>query len=99
MKMFSRQMSLIEAKSGKLFEVSVASAGCLFLSKKAFNSGARYGVIKRLEKELPGTTDDIKFFKELRESGFKIYCDTSVLCAHKTKEKYEMNKSEHPVFQ
>jgi len=98
MKMFSRQMSLIEAKSGELFEVSVASAGCLFLSKKAFNSGARYGMIKKLEEELKGTTDDIKFFKELRESGFKIYCDTSILCAHKTREKYERNELNHPVF-
>ena len=99
MKMFSRQMSLTEAKSGELFEVSIASAGCLFLSKKAFNSGARYGMIKRFEKEFKETTDDIKFFKELREAGFKIYCDTSILCAHQTKEKYERNKLDHPVFQ
>ncbi len=99
MKMFSRQMSLTEAKSGELFEVSVASAGCLFLSRKAFNSGARYGLIPHFEKVFESVTDDIKFFKELRESGFKIYCDTSVLCAHKTKEKYQRNKLEHPVFQ
>ena len=56
-------------------------------------------MIKKLEEELKGTTDDIKFFKELRESGFKIYCDTSILCAHKTKEKYERNELNHPVFQ
>ena len=99
MKMFSRQVSLTEAKSGELFEVSVASAGCLFLSRKAFNSGARYGLIPNFEKVFEIVTDDIKFFKELREAGFKIYCDTSVLCVHKTKEKYEGNKLEHPVFQ
>ena len=99
MKMFSRQMSMTEAKSRELFEVSVPSAGCLFLSRKALNSGARYGIIKRFEKEFKEITDDIKFFKELRESEFKIYCDTSILCAHQTKEKYERNKLDHPVFQ
>jgi len=99
MKMFSRQMSLTEAKSGELFEVSVPSAGCLFLSRKALNSGARYGMIKRFEKEFKETTDDIKFFRELRDSGFKLYCDTSIICNHKTKEKYKQNELEHPVFQ
>jgi GT2 family glycosyltransferase len=98
MKMFSRQMSIEEAKSQDLFEVSVPSPGCLLLSKKAFSSGARYGVVQRFEKEFKNTTDDIKFFKELRESKFDIYCDTSVLCAHMTKEKYQRNKLEHPVF-
>lgn len=98
MKMFSRQMDLTEAKSKELFEVSIPSSGCVLFSKKAFSSGAKYGLIKEFEEKFEGATDDIKFFKELRDFGFKIYCDTSVLCEHSTDEKYQRNKLEHPVF-
>jgi GT2 family glycosyltransferase len=99
MKMFSRQMCLSEANSKELFEVSVPSSGCVLLSKKALSSGAKYGLIKEFEEKFKGTTDDLKFFKELREFGFGIYCDTFVLCTHLTKEKYERNKLNHPVFE
>jgi len=98
MKRFSRQMSLIEAKSKELFEVSIPSPGCTLLSKKAFSSGARYGISQNFEKVFEKVTDDILFFKELREKSFKIYCDTSILCIHESKQKYKINKSEHPVF-
>jgi len=60
MKMFSRQMSLIEAKSGELFEVSVASAGCLFLSKKLLIQEQDMGWLKSFEKEFKEITDEIK---------------------------------------
>jgi GT2 family glycosyltransferase len=99
MRMFSRQMDLMEANSKELFEVSVPSSGCVLLSRKAFSSGARYGLIKEFEEKFKSTTDDLKFFKNLREEGFKIYCDTSVLCAHNTREKYERNKLNHPIFE
>ena len=72
MKMFSRQMSLIEAKSGELFEVSVASAGCLFLSKKAFNSGARYGMIKSFEKEFKEIKLDPEIIDKIHDENKRI---------------------------
>jgi len=56
-------------------------------------------MIKSFEKEFKEITDEIKFFKELRESGFKNLLWHFYLCAHKTKEKYERNELDHPVFQ
>ena len=82
----SRQLTVEEIGRGELLEVSVPSAGCVLLSRRAFSSGARYGFFKGVLK-CRGATDDVKFFKELREK-FKIYCDTSVLCKHDVKGKY-----------
>ena len=73
-----------EIKSGEVQEVSVPSAGCLLLSKKAIRSGAKYGLLT----ESVHTTDDIYFFKELKEKGFKLYCDPKLICRHEFKEKY-----------
>jgi len=92
----SRQLTVAEVGEGKLLEVSVASAGCLLLSRVALKSGARYGFYDRYLKH-GGATEDVRFFKELRDN-FKIYCDTSVLCKHDVKQKYRGNAGEHPFF-
>ena len=87
----SRQLTLEEIDTGELFEVSVPSNGCCLLSRNAFTSGARYGIlpIHRNKIETKSVTDEIKFFKQLRDNfNFKIYCDSSVKCGHDVEGKY-----------
>jgi len=93
----SVQLTLEEVRRAELMEVSVPSGGCVLLSRKAFGSGARYGFLDRYLRQDRGTTDDIKFFKELREK-FKVYCDTSILCKHDVKQKYRDNDGVSPFY-
>ena len=85
-----RNITRKEIENGFL-EVLYPSAGCMLLSKKAFSSGARYGLFEG-KNNLP-TTDDIYFFKELRKKGFKLYCDPNMVCQHDVLKKYEKGKT------
>lgn len=87
----SRQLTTKEIDTGDLFEVSVPSNGCCLLSRKAFTSGARYGIlpIHRNLIKTKSVTDEIKFFKQLRDNyNFKIYCDSSIKCGHDVEGKF-----------
>lgn len=87
----SRRLTMDEINTGNLLEVSVPSAGCCLLSRKAFTSGAIYGILPIHRKliETNSVTDDIQFFKQLRDNyRFKIYCDSSIRCGHNVKGKY-----------
>lgn len=84
-----RYLTNEEIDSKKAIEVRLASGGCLLLSKKAFNSGAIYGLEKRFKIE---TSDDVYLFNRLKEKGFKIYCDTSLICDHRIQGKYSEGK-------
>jgi len=86
-------LSTSEVKSGKTFEVRVPSPGCMLISRKAFTSGAKYGILKE------GGADDGKFIKDLISKGFKIYCDTSCLCKHDVFGKFTNNDGMHPAYQ
>ena len=92
-----RNLTQEEIEKGEVIEVLIPSAGCLLLSHKAFESGAKYGLLK--ETNGLQTTDDIGFFKELRDKEFKLYCDPSVYCKHEVLEKYKSNDGNHPVYQ
>lgn len=76
-----------EIKEGKLIEVAVPSAGCMMLSKKAFEN-AVYGS----SKEYHG--DDIFFIAKAREKGINSYTDAKILCKHLiSAEKYEKDEN------
>lgn len=85
-----RNLSKQEIQEG-FQEVLYPSNGCLLLSKKAFSSGARYGLLN--ETQGLHTSDDIYFFKELQKRGFKLYCDPSLICKHNIAQKYSDGKS------
>lgn len=85
----SRQLTKQEAETGQLYEVAIPSAGCVLLSKKVLSSGVRYGFFERYLRAGLACTEEVKFFAELRKKGFKIYCDTSIICGHEIKEKYK----------
>jgi hypothetical protein len=91
-----RNLTTAEIEKGDVLEVLIPSAGCLLLSRKAFSSGAKYGVLENSQDLI--TTDDIFFFKELRDKGFKLYCDPSVYCKHAALNKYNGNKGSHPIY-
>lgn len=80
-----RHLTAKEAESGDLMEVLYPSAGCLLLSRRAFES-VRYGLVPAPQGTF--VSDDIAFFKDAKEKGFKLYCDTSVSCAHLVEGKY-----------
>jgi hypothetical protein len=92
-----RNLTPKEIEDGEVLDVLIPSAGCLLLSRKAFESGARYGLLE--DTQGLHTTDDIRFFKELKSKGFELYCDTSVYCKHYAFEKYKSNDGNHPVYQ
>jgi hypothetical protein len=83
-----------EVEIGALLDVLHPSAGCLLLSRRTFSCGARYGLLN--VPQGTRTSDDIYFIKQLREKGFKIYCDPSLVCKHRIEGKYSDGK--HPVF-
>ena len=80
-----------DIKSKELFEVSMPSPGCFLLSRKAFTSGARYGLSQN-------HNDDQKLMRGLRDNGFKIYVDTSCICQHSVFGKYGSNNGKHPLL-
>jgi GT2 family glycosyltransferase len=97
----SRQLTMAETNKEELLDVSIPSAGCCLLSREAFSSGAKYGILPEHEKliETNSITDDIQFFKQLGNFGFKIHCDTSVRCGHNVRGKYIPGKNLHPFYE
>jgi len=87
-----RHLSSEEVKTSQLMNVALPSGGCVLLSKKAFNSGAKYSL-----PEKRGITDDLLFFRRLREKGFQPYCDTSLICKHLVDGKFQ-GKEEHAIL-
>ncbi len=96
----SRQLLMVEADSGNLLEVLIPSAGCCLLSREALICDAKYGILPIHKKfiETKSVTDDIQFFKQLGDNGFKIYCDTSLRCGHNVGGKY-ISGGLHPFFE
>lgn len=90
-----RHLNAQEINNNSILEVFAPSGGCLLLSRKAFTSGAKYG-LGNFPKEI-FCTEDIYFFNRLRERGFKLYCSPKVLCEHIFLEKYKLNKGIHPL--
>jgi GT2 family glycosyltransferase len=91
-----RNLTPEEVEKGEILEVLIPSAGCLLLSRKAFTSGAKYGLIKETNKLQ--TTDDIYFLNELKKKGFSLYCNPSGYCKHLALKKYVQNEGSHPLF-
>lgn len=90
-----RYLTKEEAESGKLLEVLIPSAGCMLLSRNVFKD-IRYKFLPKTEMEMTIPTDEIYFLKKAREKGFKIYCDTSVVCRHLVEGKFK--GGENPVL-
>lgn len=93
-----RHMTDEEASSGRLFEVLYPSAGCMLLSRKAFES-LRYGLKDVDERFASG--EDIYFIDEARKKGFMAYVLTKMKCEHLVMEKFEKDSDGnliHPLW-
>ncbi|MDD5191554.1 MAG: glycosyltransferase [Candidatus Nanoarchaeia archaeon] len=88
-----------EVNSNKLIEVIIPSAGCMLISRNAFEK-LRYGVLDTIEQGGVKTTDDIYFSLEARKQGFKAYCNTKIKCKHLIRGKFkkEGNLYKHPIY-
>lgn len=91
-----RHLYKSEMKEAKLLEVKWPCNGCLLLSRTAFTSGVKYLLWDDPLLQGVKTSDDIHFFKNLRDNGFKMYCDCSLICEHRFKEKYV--RGIHPIL-
>jgi GT2 family glycosyltransferase len=87
-----RYLTKEEVESKELFEVFIPSAGCMLLSKNVFKD-IRYELLPKTEMEMITPTDEIYFIKKARGKGFKIYCDTSVICKHLVGGKFKEGKN------
>ena len=79
-------------KAGELFEIDFAGCDCLLIHRSVFEK-LEYPYFSRdwswyRDKNgkvlSPGSlsTEDFYFFAKAKEAGFKVWCDSSVLCVH-----------------
>ncbi len=75
--------ALMPGKREDLIECDGVGAGCLLIHKRVFDA-----IEKPYFKCNPGTFigEDFYFCRKVREAGFKIYLDPSVLCGHKQRD-------------
>ena len=74
-----------EWERDSLVEVGATGAGCLLLDMKIFYNipGPWFKFIENPNKEKGGVIgEDIYFCTKLKEHGYKIFVDTSVVCGH-----------------
>ncbi len=93
-----RHLTIEEAQSEKLFKVLIPAAGCLLLSRKVFEK-VRYGLVDMTGIKAD-TSEDIYFFKKVREQGFESYCYTKIVCDHLIAGKFIKDaegKLRHPL--
>ena len=79
-------------KAGELFEIDFAGCDCLLIHKSVlekleypyFSRDWSWYRDKKGKVLEPGSlsTEDYYFFAKAKEAGFKIWCDSSVLCVH-----------------
>ena len=66
-----------------LIEVKGAGAGCLLIDRTVFETIKKpYFKIEYDDKGYIATGHDLYFCDKVREAGFKIYCDTRMICSH-----------------
>ena len=75
--------SVIDYKRDALIEVDATGGGCMLIKKKVFEKLEEpYFHYIPAEGDAPKMGEDFYFCKKVKKAGFKIYCDTSVVCKH-----------------
>ena len=85
---FSKLMRPInehEIKDGKLVKIRASGSGCMLVSRKALEA-----VAFRDNKE--GGFDDVLFCFDLRDKGFELFADCSVVCEHLTERPWQWTR-------
>lgn len=78
-----RYDSVINYPKNELIEVDACGAGCMLIKKEVFEKLKKpyFQYIPRGEKT-PRIGEDFYFCEKVKKAGFKIYCDTSIICKH-----------------
>lgn len=78
-----RYDTIYDVPKDKLIEVDSCGAGCILLNRDIFKKIKQpfFQYIPATEKT-PRKGEDYYFCEKVKKAGFKIYCDTSVICRH-----------------
>ena len=70
-------------ESGKLIEVDAVGGACMLIKTKVFQSLKKpYFWYIPENEEIGEKGEDIYFCEKMKEAGYRIYCDTSIICKH-----------------
>jgi hypothetical protein len=76
--------SIDDYQDGELVEVDATGTGCLMFNMEVFRNMPRPWFKFRHLPTGEGIGEDIGFCHDLKETGYKIYVDTSIQCGHLT---------------
>jgi GT2 family glycosyltransferase len=78
-----RYDSVQEYKQDSLIEIDACGAGCLLIKAEVFKKLKRpyFQYIPKGENN-PRKGEDFYFCEKAKEAGYKIFCDTSIICKH-----------------
>jgi len=70
-------------KKDSLIEVDTCGAGCLLVKTEVFkNLKKPYFKYEPSGEGIPRKGEDFYFCEKAKEAGYKIFCDTSIICKH-----------------
>lgn len=82
---------------GDLIKIDAAGAGCTFIKTKVlkalkkpwFNTEYTYTPLDPsiAETAAPSATEDLYFYKKVRDAGFQVWADTSIQCVHEDRSQ------------
>ncbi len=78
---------------GELIKIDAAGCGCTLIHTKVFKKieppwfSLNYSILtpKEIqERDYPdiGTTEDLYFYRKVKDAGFEVWCDTAIQCGH-----------------
>lgn len=73
-----------DVPENKLIEIDSCGAGCLLIKREIFEKLKQpYFQYIPAGENTPRKGEDYFFCEKARKAGFKIYCDTSIICRHR----------------
>lgn len=77
--------AVFDVEEDKLIEVDACGAGILLIKREVFKKLKRpFFQYEVYGEETSRKGEDFYFCEKAKEAGFSIYCDTSVLCGHRS---------------
>jgi len=78
-----RYDTVLDYKDGDLVEVDACGMGCMLIKKSVFEKLEEpYFQYTPRSKTSLQKGEDYYFCEKAKDAGFKIFCDTSVICGH-----------------